>query len=267
MKNISFSQVERALEKAKQNHPEMVSFLEFQHELLSAQWSVKAILPPLSLQGKQDLISERLKQGLPAITVDDLELNWNVFAGLFQKIVEIVRRHRPDFQINSLAEVTQETIEQWYKGSLENEYLSFVLATAIWPLLSRIAEEVMPYIEQELWRRGWCPVCGGQPDFSLLDQKAGSRYLFCSRCDSQWLFKRLECPFCGNDDPSLLAYFTEKSETYRLYVCEICRRWLKAIDLRMKEREILLPLERVLTLYMDQQALRAGYRINGQVKE
>ena len=83
--------------------------------------------------------------------------------------------------------------------------------------------------------------------------------MLCSRCDAQWLFQRLECPYCGTQRQDALSYFTEGDEVYRLYVCEQCHSYLKAIDLRRTESEILLPLERLVTVELDRHAWRLGY--------
>jgi hypothetical protein len=39
-----------------------------------------------------------------------------------------------------------------------------------------------------------------------------------------------------------------------------CHRYIKAIDLRKTEAEILLPLERIVTMDLDRQGEEAGYR-------
>ena len=35
-------------------------------------------------------------------------------------------------------------------------------------------------VDQEKWRRRYCPVCGGNPDIAYLDTERGSRWLVCS---------------------------------------------------------------------------------------
>ena len=103
-------------------------------------------------------------------------------------------------------------------------------------------------------------ICGGSPDLAFLEKEYGARWLLCSRCDSEWLFQRLRCPYCGTQDQGELAYFTDDTELYRLYVCQQCQSYLKAVDLRQTEDETLLPLERVLTVDMDRQGREKGYR-------
>lgn len=95
---------------------------------------------------------------------------------------------------------------------------------------------------------------------AYLDRERGSRWLLCSRCDFTWLYHRLQCPYCGNLDQNTLAFFSDEKGLYRLQVCECCKCYLKTIDLRKTDDEVLLPLERLLTTDMDRQAREEGYR-------
>ncbi len=83
----------------------------------------------------------------------------------------------------------------------------------------------------------------------------------CSRCDGVWLFQRLVCPYCGTQDQTKLAYLTDDTAQYRLYVCDACRTYIKAIDMRRIQHNVRLPLERVLTLDLDRQATANGYLV------
>ncbi len=132
--------------------------------------------------------------------------------------------------------------------------------STIKPFLASRSEALLGFVEQEQWRRGYCPVCGGKPDFAFLDKERGSRWLLCSRCDAQWLFQRLQCPYCDSQNQDALAYYADDGGLYRLYVCQQCRSYLKAVDLRQTEEEISLPLERVMTIDMDRQGREKRYR-------
>ncbi len=146
------------------------------------------------------------------------------------------------------------------KASGANEsFGEVIIAAALKPFLTSHREAVVSLVNQELWRRRYCPVCGGSPDFAFLDRERGARWLVCSRCDAEWLFQRLECPYCGTQDQDALAHFADDKGLYRLYVCERCRHYLKAIDLRQTQAEVLLPLERLLTINIDTQAQQDGY--------
>ena len=59
---------------------------------------------------------------------------------------------------------------------------------------------------------------------------------------------------------SLSAYYLDEEKVYRLYVCEECRCYLKAIDLRQVGRPVLFPVERLTTLNMDLAARQEGYQ-------
>ena len=142
-----------------------------------------------------------------------------------------------------------------------------IIQATLKPFLVSHAKALIDFIDQERWRRRYCPICGGRPDFAFLDNEQGTRWLLCSRCDAEWLFQRLQCPFCGTHDQKALAFFTDDAGLYRLYVCEQCKHYLKTIDLRQAKSEVLLPLERFDTLGMDTQAQQQGYSPYGTPQE
>jgi formate dehydrogenase maturation protein FdhE len=131
---------------------------------------------------------------------------------------------------------------------------------ALKPYLEWAAEQVLSYVDPSIWKRGYCPVCGGAPDFATLGEEAGARHLLCSRCNSQWVYRRVGCPFCGTTDHTKLSYYPSEDGVYRLYVCHECRRYLKTIDLRETAQAFLLPVERITTVAMDAAARQEGYR-------
>jgi FdhE protein len=92
-----------------------------------------------------------------------------------------------------------------------------------------------------------------------LKGEVGERWLLCSRCDTEWLFQRVECPYCGTQEQDDLVYFIDAREQYRLYLCERCKCYLKAVDLRKTEAGAPLPLERLYTIDLDRQAVGRGY--------
>jgi FdhE protein len=141
----------------------------------------------------------------------------------------------------------------------EHLLLEAITHATLKPYLVSYARAFSGLINNERWRRNICPVCGGKPDFSYLDKEKSSRWLVCSRCDTSWLFQRIECPFCGNQEQTELSIFSDEIGLYRLYACEKCHKYIKTIDLRATDKHIILPVERVLTLTMDAQAQAEGY--------
>ena len=219
---------------------------------------------------------ERHRQGVPALRFDEVPWEWSLFGNLLREVVGILVRYQVigADEAEGLEKVAgdpsflREAARSLYEGRELPERGTGtagarVSRTAIhvvfWPFLSRCSEALSPLVQQGGWLRGNCPICGGVPDLGYLEKEAGARWLLCSRCDARWLFKRLECPYCGNEEQEQLSYLASEDGLYRLYLCEACREYLKVVDLRKTESEVVLPLERLLTLDMDRQAHEAGY--------
>ena len=208
---------------------------------------------------------------------DDLKLESALLKRVFTQVVALFDDYPELFGAVPEAiknwKITKTVAKSWYNGTglppsvltniAEEALLNTLIHATLKPFLESHAVLLNGLVDQEHWRHGYCPVCGGSPDFAFLDRDRASRWLFCSRCNAEWLFQRLECPFCGNEDQKSLAYFTDDTGLYRLYVCEKCRHYIKTIDLRQTAADILLPLERLETIDLDTQAQQKGYRPYG----
>ncbi|HOG08797.1 MAG TPA: formate dehydrogenase accessory protein FdhE, partial [Syntrophales bacterium] len=110
------------------------------------------------------------------------------------------------------------------------------------------------------WDEGYCPICGREPKIGQIRDEEGRRCLFCSQCGYEWTFRRIKCPFCGNDEQQSLAYFTiEDEERYRVDVCNVCKRYLKIVDFRQTQETPNLDVEDIATLHLDMLATEEGY--------
>ena len=88
---------------------------------------------------------------------------------------------------------------------------------------------------------------------------AADRRLICGRCLAQWPFPPLTCPFCSNDDRTLVTSFATRDGRYRVYACDVCRRYLKAYDGRHASRPVLVMVDTIATLPLDAAAIQRGY--------
>lgn len=262
-----------ALAEAARQEPDVAPYYEFHRTLLELQNEAKEEITATLEMADEEALQSRLVQGLPVVSFAQLPIEPARFARLATEIaqevieynVEVGDRTLPtdDTGWVSLAqrrfEAGQVVGEQ--EESLEAEATLAQMAAdmALRPYLAWAADQVMPHVDQEHWKRGYCPVCGGAPDFATLDAESGARRLMCSRCDSQWLYRRVGCPFCGTTNSVKLAYYPSEDNVYRLYVCQECKHYLKAIDLRETTRKVLLPVERVSTVAMDAAARQEGY--------
>jgi len=79
-----------------------------------------------------------------------------------------------------------------------------------------------------------CPFCGEKPVAAVLrpEGDGGKRFLLCSQCFTEWEFRRLLCPNCGEEDKDKLPVYTaEEFPHVRVEACDTCHVYLKAIDL------------------------------------
>jgi len=272
---VDYAQIVQELQRQADKRPELADTVELHCELLEAQ--ARAQVSPRGLALSGDEAGARLEQGHPLLSPESLGVDDQTLAGLCDQIGRIVAERRPELA-DSLAKIQawlnerRQQIEglaieylregrlcEGEEAGLDGNLLTFTFNNALRPFLRAQAEALAPWVGDSMWYRGRCPICGGEPDLAALERGSGRRRLLCSRCDSEWAFQRIGCPFCGNDDPRRLAYYPSDDNIYRLSVCEQCRRYLKTIDLRQVAGERLLPAERILTAAMDLAALDAGY--------
>jgi FdhE protein len=79
-----------------------------------------------------------------------------------------------------------------------------------------------------------CPFCGSKPQVAVLrpEGDGGKRFLLCSLCSTEWMFRRLLCPNCGEENKDKLPIFSAQEFDYvRIEACDSCRTYIKSIDL------------------------------------
>ena len=147
----------------------------------------------------------------------------------------------------------EETLDDQEEGVFD--LLGFLVEESLRPALEVLSEKYVDIISASK-----CPICGREPKISELKGEGGQRFLFCGQCGFEWRFKRIRCPFCGNEDQQTLAYFTiENEEKYRVDVCNVCNKYIKAVDFRKAEKEPNLDVEDIATLHLDILADEEGY--------
>lgn len=255
--------------------------LEFYRRLLQIQFNAEQRLDTLKTSPSTEGVNRRLEQGQSALDFAGLNLDWAFLREIFTQVMDIFIEYRPLFDIPEAVDKTRypvpwlkKTVQSWFEGknlppgvtnALDEHHLADVLQATLRPFLAVHRKTLLPLVDQESWRRGYCPICGGRPDFAVLDKERGARWLICSRCDAEWLFQRLECPHCGTKDQNALAYFTDDEGRFRLCVCAQCQQYIKTVDLRLSKAEFQLPLERFFTLGIDIQAQEQAYSLQHAV--
>jgi FdhE protein len=265
----------RALGAAREHNEPLSELLDFYYDLYTVQFEAKPMLPEPEVRDELAM-RWRLEGGIPQLTFDQLGLEEEPFAELVSALSAVLLKHNPAWKDaedgpgqKDLAVLAREVFETWDTltgpspgkepagGSLTGSPTAMAVGFALAPYLQRSGETIMPHLDLAFWKQGYCPVCGGRPNFSILEEGTGARLLMCSRCASQWNFARMECPFCDTvDRPS---YFEGEEGLHRLYVCSACKGYLKAVDLRKARRVVNPMVERLLTVGMDLAAQQEGY--------
>ncbi|MFC1910051.1 formate dehydrogenase accessory protein FdhE [Chloroflexota bacterium] len=257
------------LDEWKMREGNLPRLLELYRGMVEIQSQVRGQIKPLELDMDDKTISHLISSGKPLVEFNDIAIDWNLFFTAFLQISQLIKSY-PELSAENFIELRdgsdlKELTRSWFNNETMTEsQISMIVHVALKPFLEACRDAVIGSFNIEQWRRGYCPVCGGMPDIAFLEKENGAKWLLCSRCDARWIFQRLECPYCGNNDQDTLAYFTDDQELYRLYVCERCNSYIKAIDLRKTEDEVILPLERYFTIDLDSQAQSKGYSIRGR---
>lgn len=79
-----------------------------------------------------------------------------------------------------------------------------------------------------------CPFCGERPQVAVLrgEGDGGKRSLICSLCSTEWSFRRLLCPQCGEEAERQLAVYTAEQFPYvRVEACDTCRTYIKSVNM------------------------------------
>ena len=79
-----------------------------------------------------------------------------------------------------------------------------------------------------------CPFCHRKPALAILRPQGdgGSRSLLCGFCLTEWEFRRLICPGCGEEDHAKLPVYTSADlPAIRVECCDTCQTYIKCIDL------------------------------------
>jgi hypothetical protein len=260
--------------------------------LVDMQRRVQSRVPLPWIQADVEWLRAQAAAGKPLVRFTDIPLDWTDFRLTFRQTADILRRfealepadHEKILALGRDGNSLEPLVQRWYlatsgiddvggHGSPETAArrpvparipegappsIEQVLALALRPFLARCAEVVMQRTDLSAWRHGHCPCCGWEPDFGVITPSADRR-LICGRCAAQWSFGTHTCPFCSNDDRTLITSFATRDGRYRVYACDVCRRYLKAYDGRGATRPVMVSVDSIATLPLDAAAIQKGY--------
>jgi FdhE protein len=263
----------------KDRSPDMGPLLTYYERVLEAQNGAGAAFKCDA--GGLDIDSHRKRsvEKKPFFDPDDFSMDWDMFDRLFLGLSEIARQHADLDKSEDVWPVSLSGANSWHenllkgllvdtaalddcadRAGIDRSSFTFLCSQAAVPFLEKHAESVIECIDVSVWDQGHCPVCGAEPIMGKLEKETGKRVLQCHQCRTEWPFKRLTCPFCGNNEQGKQRYFLDKDDkSCRVEVCDECKAYIKAVDARETEKEICLFVENIATLHLDLVAKNEGF--------
>ena len=210
-------------------------------------------------------VAEKLLASLPDL-VKDLDPGLSESALELQKALAAKELNWDD-AFTALLKEDVEFFNKWAERLPKAPALVRFLALSGAAPSIRVIEEILNGLlsplaghHESVWAHGHCPACGSLPFFGRLAEKEGKRYHSCSFCRHEYRVKRLQCPFCLNDDNEKLLYYTSEEEPmYQLHVCKECKNYLKLSDYRQAAIDYVPALDDLDSLTIDILARRMGY--------
>jgi formate dehydrogenase maturation protein FdhE len=260
------------LRRLKEDQPDLAGAINLQIELLQLQRRVQGRLRLPSIKLESDYLNSLLSNG-PILQFEHLLVDWNDMRFLLRATAGAMRTHdaldEADYRRAEMlardAERLPAVVQRWFESvrpgapPLQDEAgLEQVFQQAMRPFLTRAAEAIMARTDLAGWRRGFCPLCGGEPDLAVITP-AAERMLICGRCAARWRFAQLSCPFCMNEDRTRITSFASRDGRYRILACDVCQRYVKAYDARRATRPVMPVVDSVATLALDAAAMQRGY--------
>ncbi|PYM94478.1 MAG: hypothetical protein DME04_07780 [Candidatus Rokuibacteriota bacterium] len=243
---------------------------------LWARWS-PIRLSPLAWSAEE--CCARWERGMPllseapaAIGADEIE---DLLGALMERVAELRQRAAPELQ---------RLAEAWDRGAirphaffpvpgrigsglieeasgLATELVALLAYGSLRPPLDIYFTSVRGHLNDDAWRLGACPFCGGPAGFSDVLED-GRRRLACHLCGGGWLFSRVKCPFCSTESAQDLVRLEPETQDqgYLLNACKRCHMYVKELDRRVRWNGQSALIEDWGSPHLDLVGERAGYR-------
>ncbi|GAB4261970.1 MAG: formate dehydrogenase accessory protein FdhE [Thermincola ferriacetica] len=225
------------------------------------------------------VLNRHYGEGVSLFELVQPEIDAEFCKNVFQDVCALLERRRPQVggQLKTLTEAAEhavvrlvsdyisgndKNIKKLVEGSLiSGMTVNFILECTARPFMQAFARLVGSCTKDEKWQRNYCPVCGSKARYGLIKQDDNKRFLQCSLCDHQWLFKRLACPNCLNEEHTTLkTIFIKETPDYQIHACEECKTYLKVFS--TGEEAGNTGLKDAATVFLDIIAQQNGYVSN-----
>ena len=272
------------LRTIRSQQPQLASAVDLHLEILGVQRRVQGRVTLPHLEITSESMQRHQATATPLLRFEDIPLDLSDLRLMVRQTADVLRRYgaleEVDYRkIQSLGRDMRliDVTGQWFRSGFAQQVagvgipasnsfaeldgadvIDQVLTVSMRPFLSRCAEVLQQRSELSLWTHSHCALCGGQPDLSVITPSA-ERHLICGRCELRWKWESLACPYCRNSERSKITSFATSDGKYRVYACDVCRRYLKAYDGRRASRPVMPIVDAVATLPLDAAAIQRGY--------
>ena len=232
-RRYSFEERTRRAEQLENQWPFAAEILRTYRLVLQFQQSLSVMLKKLRPNGhSHDRLPDRI----------DL----SPFVHQFQSLLTMTAKSAPEALVAGAKHVKSADSHRlidllntyWtdtYDGSDPTE--AFLLHAFLQP----IAEHFATNADVSTRSSSLCPYCGRKPVCGVLrpEGDGAKRSLLCSFCSTEWDYRRLICPACEQEEVEKLPVYTaEEFKFIRVEACDLCRTFIKTIDLTKDGRAI-----------------------------
>jgi formate dehydrogenase maturation protein FdhE len=254
------------LKQLAERQPALAPAATLQVDLIEATRRVQARLTTPWIDTPPEALAARLAAGQRLLDFSQIAFDWNDLRLLIRQITDVLRRHEVIDAPTAAAlhaigrsATLPDVVRAWFEQQplVEVDMLGEVLGWAARPYLQRTAEVLQQRVSLDGWTQRVCPVCAAEPEFSVITP-AGERQLVCGRCHVRWFFSPITCPYCGNEDRTTIKSMATPDGMYRVMICGVCSRYIKALDGRKASRPLLPYLDVIATLPLDAAVMRTS---------
>ena len=170
----------------------------------------------------------------------DLELS--ILLPWFPPFLSLIESIAPSPLARSVAGLRSEVLEEFWRGGGQ---LTDAETLISWTFLQPYAEHLAEYLAHPAGpaetQAALCPLCSRKPQVGVLRPlgDGAKRSLICSLCATEWEYRRIVCPACGEESVDKLpVYVAEQPGHVRVEACDTCHHYIKTIDLTKDGRAV-----------------------------
>lgn len=199
------------------------------------------------------------------------ELDFVLLLPRFRALLALIEGNGPAQLSSSASELRQRGSQRW-QNALDAFWqpdpripcdLSAAENLVAWIFLQPYAEYLADHSKRPPIHAtpSTCPFCGSKPQVGALrpEGDGGKRFLICALCGTDWEYRRVLCPSCGEEDPHKLAVYTSDDFKHvRVEACDTCHSYIKTVDLT-KDARAVPAVDELATIPLNLWASENGY--------